>query len=438
MLPSPRPLAHHDSPRHPRRRQRRRWLLSALTTALPFLPLAASAQVYTTLTQPIQVPLYWTPISWAGSGPAPSKLGLYAALGGSSTPQLFEFDTGGSGFYPLFDATASPGISPWWGADVTPTGYTFDQKYDGGNTTYKGNVVSTPVSLFAGPGGGTPLLTGLNMLVGQTDKLNDTTLANLPSPPLEGAFWGDFGLALKQGKSGKDPSGGLPAPAPTIDSFVAQLQYGSGVTPGYRVHASAQNPWVQFGLSSADLALPSGAISMALNPGSGSSPASIPYYSEYVVTGTLAVSDGVNPPFYDANTGMIFDTGAYTTIHNASGRFPAALESGGQVVDGALVQVGPTPTPPPSGLIVSTPFLNFQAGSTVNQDLVWVKGNTDYYFNTGILPFLSYDIVFDLGGAQLALLPRSEPVPSPVGAAGLAAAASISRRLRRRCQRRRP
>jgi len=406
-------------------------IFAALASAAPLAPEAATAQTFTSIPQPIQVPLHWTPISWAGSGPAPSKLGIYVALGGSTTPQLFEFDTGGSGFYPTHDPKHSNTNSPWWGSDWSPTGYSFNQNYDSGNITYTGNLVSTSVGLFAGPGPGLPLLTAVGVNVGQTDRINNLTLEQLSSPPLEAAFWGDFGMALKQGKPGIDGTGGLPGPAPTIDSLIAQLQYGTGVTAGYRVHASAQNPWVQFGLGPQDLNLAAPAVTIQLNAGIGNSPAQIPYYAEYVVTGTLSVSDGITT-FTDAATGLIFDTGAYTTIHNDGSTFPDALTSGGSVISGAAVQIS-APSLQPSGPGVSTSFLDFSAGDTVNADLVWVKNGGPYYVNTGLLPFLSYDIIYQLGSdateGRLTLVPQ--PAPEPLTASGLAVAAAVGGRLRR-------
>lgn len=405
-------------------------ILRTCTAAGLTASLASGAATAQTLHQPVRVPLHWRTINWGGSGAAPRKLGIYAALGGSATPRLFEFDTGGDGFYPTY---ATGGSSPWWGNDVTPTGYTFKQKYDGGNIVYKGDVVHTSLSLFADASTAHPLLTALDVLVGQTLSINDQSIDPSPSnPPLEGAFWGDFGMASKQGKAGKDDSGTLPGPAPILDSLLAQIHFGSEVTPGFRVHASSERPWVQIGLGSDDLNLPAPAVSFSLNPGSGSSSTGIPYYDEFVITGTLAIS--ASSSYCNGQTGMILDTGAFTTIHDSGGHVPSALVSGGQVIDNALVQISGIATG--SGAACpgpAAPFMEFAAGSTVNQDLVWVKTSGGDYLNTGILPFLSNDIVYNLGytsaDGQLTIVPTA--VPEPFSAAGVAAAATLSRRLRR-------
>ncbi|MCS5699988.1 hypothetical protein NZK32_13160 [Cyanobium sp. FGCU-52] len=422
----------------PDRQRRRRLLgpacvliLQTCTAAGLIAALAADARAAQRLERPLRVPLHWRPISWGGSGAAPRKLGIYAALGGSTTPRLFEFDTGGAGFYPTY---ATGGASSWWGNDVTATGYTFTQKYDGDNIKYKGDVVLTSLGLFADVSAAQPLLTAFDVVVGQTTSINDQPIDASPhNPPLEAAFWGDFGMAPKQGKPGKDDSGTLPGPVPILDSLLAQLQYGSAVIPGFRVHASSERPWVQIGLGKDDLNLPAPAMSFSLNLGSGSSATGIPYYDEFVITGTLAIS-ATSSSYCNGQTGMIFDTGAFTTIHDSGGHVPAALVSGGQVIDNALVQISGLATaagsPCPG---TASPFLQFAAGSTVDQDLVWVNASGGDYLNTGILPFLSNDIIYNLGhdsaDGHLTIVPQS--VPEPLSAAGTVAAVTVSARLRR-------
>lgn len=406
-------------------------VLQTCTAAGLITTLTAAAATAQTLHHPVRVPLHWRTISWGGSGAAPRKLGIYAALGGSTTPRLFEFDTGGDGFYPTY---ATGGSSSWWGNDVTATGYTFKQKYDGGNIVYKGDVVRTSLRLFDDASTAHPRLTAFDVVVGQTTSINDQPIDASPhNPPLEGAFWGDFGMAPKQGKPGKDDSGTLPGPVPILDSLLAQLQFATDVTPGFRVHASSERPWVQIGLGKDDLNLPAPAMSFSLNLGSGSSAAGIPYYDEFVITGTLAIS-AASSSYCNGQTGMIFDTGAFTTIHDSGGHVSAALVSGGQVIDNALVQISGLATG--SGAACpgpASPLMEFPAGSTVDQDLVWVKTSGGDYLNTGILPFLHNDIIYNLGRSsadgQLTIVPRS--VPEPLSAAGAAVAVRMSARLRR-------
>jgi hypothetical protein len=157
--------------------------------------------------------------------------------------------------------------------------------------------------------------------------------------------------------------------------------------------------------------------------------------------GGLQLSQG-SSSFANADTGILFDTGAFTTIHQSSASTvpPTSLPSD-------LINPGsgyPYPYPylqPGTQVVVSaqgvglssfTPFMAFEAGTIVDQNLVDIQ--TDfYYLNTGILPFLSNDIIYDLHGAQLTLVPQ--PTPEPLTVAGLAAAAALSRRLRRLARR---
>lgn len=356
----------------------------------------ARGQGFSTVTTPTQVPLHWRHINGDQSGQR--KLGIYATLGGGTTPQLFEFDTGGAGFYATY---SSGSASPWWGGGWTTTGGTFVQTYDSGHV-YTGTAAITTVQLFGSAAAGTPTLTIANAVVGQTTSVVDTKYtpaeqlwpqpAGAGAPPIEQAFWGDFGMAPTQGQAG-------------IDHLAAQLVYGPGVTPGYRVHAADENPWVQFGLAPSDTAL--GITSFALNAAIGASPAGVPYYDNLVVTGSLSVTDGTR--VFAQPTGFIFDTGASTTVHSGTNvAFPLDLTKDGEgkrvkdlatvIVSGSSVLNGTWPA-----------FMNITASAT---DKVKVQyKDTPYYFNTGIAPFLQYDIVYDLQGQTLSLVTPASAVP---------------------------
>lgn len=379
---------------------------------------AVRGQSFTTITTPVQVSLAWQHVD--GDPSKPRKLGIYATLGAGGTPQLFEFDTGGVGFYAAFGSGTA---SPWWGSGPTATGGTFSQTYDSG-LTYTGTAVTTNVRLYASGSATTPVLEATNVVVGQTPAIvKDGTplwpLASGPSlPPVNGAFSGDFGMAPKQGQAG-------------IDSLAGQLLYGPGVTAGFRVHASSASPWVQFGLTAADLAATPTTFSM--NVASGSSAAGVPYTENLVVTGSLFVHKE-NQPFA-ASTGFIFDTGASMTIHNSGSfsPFPAHLtkdHAGTEVVHAATFvasAVGLSGT--------AEPFLAFTTGGQTDIDKVAVQyssDNPDYYFNTGITPFMANDLVYDLANQRLILVPVPEPATPGVAAAGIGLAWLLLRLRRRR------
>jgi hypothetical protein len=400
-------------------------------------------------TSPLRVPLQW---AQDVSNPSILKLGIQASLNGGS-PRLFEFDTGGTGFFATFaDATAS--LSPWWGSAPTCTASpcpTFSTTYDSG-LTYTGNLVSGSVSLFAGASSAAPLLTVPNLSVGQTTAIlcnpnatcgGKTTATGASSweastgqanPPVQGNFYGDFGLSLRNGGAGG------PNILITQDAFWAAFD--PAITRGYRVHAAA------------------GSLQVSL--------------------GSTQFSDTSNL------TTLIFDTGATTTIHTGTltingvpfpspGNFPCSLTSLGCPFPTTQPNSSVTPPPPfnatsvlggaqvqVSGLSLSTgqsaTLLDFTAGNnkatTPAFNEVAVQGySTDpsdlapacaalpspqpcYYVNTGILPFLSHDVIVNLSSwsattpaGELTLVPQ---VPVPPALLAPWAAFASARRLRRR------
>lgn len=369
---------------------------------------SAHGDTFTTITAPIRVPLQWT---YVNNSTTERKLGIYVTLGGGTTPQLFEFDTGGNGFY----ATYSSGTrSPWWGDAWVPAGTgTFNQNFDSG-MQYTGTAVTTGVSLFASGTSSVPLLTAANVVVGQTVSISNTNapptqLWPLPHdhspPPVDEAFWGDFGMAPKRGQAG-------------IDLLAGQLLYGDGVTAGFRVHAADESPWVQFGLSAADTAVV--AQTFALTPATtGSSAAGVAFYANLVVTGSLSVTSGTLAPF-EQPTGFILDTGASTTFHtgtNSSGQtisLPPDLTNGGsEVVDGAVVLASAGSLLPGAGW---QPIMLLETGSTAKVKIQDKK--SQYYLNTGIEPFTRYDVIYDLAAGQLTLATVPEPSAALLAALG--------------------
>jgi len=187
------------------------------------------------------------------------------------------------------------------------------------------------------------------------------------------------------------------------------------------VHASDEHPWVQFGLSAADTAR--GGTSFALNVASGTSPAGVLYYENLVVTGSLSVTDGTRE--FRQPTGFIFDTGASTTIHSGTNiQFPLDLTrdgAGERVKDQASVVVSG------SSLVTGSwsVFMNVTASATDKVDVQDKNGPS--YLNTGIAPFMHYDIVYDLSGQTLTMVAVPEPAAVVLAVMGIVAAAVAGR-----------
>ena len=352
-----------------------------------------------TLTSPIRVPLHW--LHEDGDAAQPSKLGLYATLANGGRPEILEFDTGGSGLY----ATFAPGASAWWGSNWTDTGSSFSQSYDSG-LTYTGDGVRTTVSLYKDGLAVDPLLTFSDVVVGQANSITRTTDTGIKplwpqptadaDPPVNGAFFGDFGMALRPGQGG-------------INSLASQLRYSNGVRAGFRVHASSKDPWVQFGLSSSELRDGTGQI-YRLNRGRGHSSTGVPFYKFAVLKGSLALTLPASVTrtrqAFVRRIGIVLDTGASTTIHTAGSqglpvRF-TANRRGERVRDGTKVHVVADQVQR-SGHPLQQEILNFKAGDSVDLSRVAVQDTGRNYLNTGILPFLAQDVVYDLQGGRLRL-----------------------------------
>ena len=453
--------------------------------------LVAQAGQSQMLTEPVKVNLHWRIISSGAQ-----KLGIYAAINGGN-PQIFEFDTGGTGFNATI-ACDFARFSSWWGSStshpcpspsppasatpppppspcpITSLSPTYCTLYDSG-LQYNGSQVVGSVQLFDHQHSSTAKLNAANVVIGQSTSIYDTkkgeydwyaTTSTQISQPVEGAFYGDFGMSIKQSPIG-------------INSLINQLTYATGVTPGFRVHAIyGEHPWVQFGLGPEDLK--KWPKHFTLNTSTGAANPNPNTNTGGINNGSLKVEG--SQIFSGKNlTSLIFDSGATTTIHSGSaapivtltnepfppGPFPLALTQSCStnktnktyVADSAHVKV--------SGLSlygVEEQILSFQAGCNSNTTPQFNQvelqiGSTSnpapscitfgapcYYLNTGILPFLNDDIIFNLDPSMSALgSVASEPhsakvlmlqVPAPAPLLGVTTAFSFARRLRRRMNQR--
>lgn len=224
----------------------------ALAFAALLLSAATAPADETVINEPIAVPLQRVTV---GKGTSSyEKLGIWASLNGG-TPQLFEFDTGGDGFYAVYAA----GIAPWWGSGTIVSGQAFTQEYSSGNF-YTGLIATGAVSIFANQAATQALIkTAPRVAVGQTLKIINTkshvTLwsprANRDTaPPVDTVFYGDFGLNLE--------NKGLLQTEQRPTNVFAQLRYGPGVNAGFVVHAGPHRShtaaYVQVGITPGEMA----------------------------------------------------------------------------------------------------------------------------------------------------------------------------------------
>ena len=353
------------------------------------------------VSETIFVPLHYRQI---GSGAY--KLGIYASIGGG-TPQIFEFDTGGAGLYAAY---ATNNNSPWWGPNFSATGSGVTNTYDSG-IRYEGEIVTAAVALYSNHHSTTALITTASDLrVGQMTSITNTNGGDAlwtprgegPSgnPPIDDAFYGDFGMSLAYANSG-------------IVNLVAQLSFTNGIIPGFRVRAYGNSPFLQIGLTTNDTTSTS-AFYFGMNtntnapPGATFTNSGSPFYSEQVFNANMTISNSTTN--FTANLGITTDTGASTTIHNANvGGIPPELyvtnnEGKVHLVEGASFEL--------SGLTLAGTNTNFfQFVTAKNQVLIQdTKSNTNlFYLNSGIALFQEYDVIYNLRDGQIGF----EQVPEP-------------------------
>ena len=393
-------------------------LLRPVRAALALLPLSAVAN--SVITGTIDVPLHYRTIGSGGQ-----KLGIYVSIGGSTNPQIFEFDTGGAGLYAAY---ATNDRSPWWGSGFNTTGLFVTNTYDSG-IRYEGNIITTAVSLYADHHGGSPLVTTADGLrVGQMTNIINTNGAAYWTPggeatngipPIDQTFYGDFGMSLAYANSG-------------IVNLVAQLSFGNGIIPGFRVRGHSNGPYLQIGLTAGDTSN-SSAFYFTMNTntnapvGASFTNSGSLFYSEQVFNADMTISNTTTN--FTANLGITTDTGAGTTIHNADeGGIPGALYTTNASGKGHLVAGADFGL---SGMTLGGTNVDFyQFVTTGGQVAVQddKTNNTTFYLNSGIALFQQYDVIYNLQDGRIGF----EPVPEPGTWALLGLSAALFALLGRR------
>ena len=373
---------------------------------LAFLPLTAAAQ--SVISNTVLVPLHYKPVNDS------FKLGIYASLGGGA-PKIFEFDTGGWGFYAAY---ATNNQSPWWGSAFNTTSQQVKESYDSG-IEYHGLVVTTAVSLYADHHSSAPLVTTAETTrVGQMTNISNTNGASYwtpqgeatnGTPPIDQQFYGDFGMGLSYASNG-------------IVNIVMQLTFTNGVTPGFRVRGHSNSPYLQIGLTAADTNS-SSAFYFGMNTNTNAPPGEVfpgsgkGFYSEQVFNANMTISNSTTN--FSANLGITTDTGASTTIHNADlGGIPEALYTN----DGKKLHVVGGADFGLSGRTVEGNDTNFFSFVTTDKQVSIQEGGfvtNLFYLNSGIALFQQYDVIYNLQDGQIGF--EATPEPSTWALLGLSA-----------------
>jgi hypothetical protein len=298
------------------------------------------------------------------------KIGIEVSLDGGQTFEMYEFDTGGKGFWAAEDAA--------WGP-VTDSGITVTNSYSSG-LIYSAEPVTGTVSLL-GSDGRTITTTGtIAQIQEASGQYWNATNAAEGGPPLYSAFYGDFGASLadKDGletflkQFGTALSDGFIV---TLDSLASIGTIVSGGT--YAIGT------LQLGLTADQIAsfVAAGTIAMQGQTTSGTDPYD---YAEQLVTGALVVNGGAA-----VSTGVVLDTGAPDSFIPGGDSFTIA-----------------TPVDDVTLTAASTTLLDFTLGDLQSQDVLSYPDNgAGSYINSGLTAFLGESVMFDVTGGFVSLEP---------------------------------
>ena len=359
------------------------------------------------------IPLYEFPNQGGGY-----KIGINVSLDGGANYRMYEFDTGGQGFWAAYNPS-------WWTNDPISNSLSVSNTYSS-TIVYQAQVVPEPIT-FQGTIVGVPTpLTVNNGNVAAIENASKTANPNpftneiwqadisatpTPIPPLYGNFFGDFGMGL-------GTSNGMFAILPQLtgfsNGFIIDLGgYPTNTTPsagGY-----VQTGSVQVGLTPQDIASFPYLISMqGQNTGTVFPNTNQPTYQERLGSGTVTVvSNGATP--FSAPTGLVFDTGAPTTeIHTGSVITAAGLQpfldNNGNLTPPAIFSLSSpgTTVPVPPGTLSPNWLLSIPVGNSSGLNLISTTtpdNNGTGYINTGLEPFFAGRVMYDLADGILGFAP---------------------------------
>lgn len=353
----------------------------------------------TTIDTPFDIQL--VPKALEGGG---YKYGIYASMAGSSTPQLYELDTGGTGFYAVYSANPTYATEAW-GTNYSIVNTNISVGYASDNVYY-GNSVSSSVTIYSAGQDGTystnSISTPGNVRIGQTlvitNTAGKTTSGSWPSatPPVDQNFYGDFGLSLSHATN-------------QIVNVLAQMNYSTNVIPGFVVSLGSPgstNAKIQVGLNkNFDDLYPikikiQGMDTTNLFPAPDGGTNGLPTYSGAVLAAAMVFSNATSGAFTNGRTDVILDTGASGTLFltsEAPGAVTNYLSPSGERLG---EQVG-------LSLIVETTdgsFIDlFSAVEGENGFALNVMYRSNFSLNIGQNLFYQYEVAYNLQDGILGL-----------------------------------
>ena len=264
---------------------------------------------------------------------------------------MYEFDTGGQGFWSAYNAA-------WFSNPVTPDDVVASNTYSSG-ITYAAQVVSEPITLqgtVSGPAGPTTTLLTVNSgtvaAIENAEKptdpdpftdeqfQNDISNTPTPIPPIYNTFFGDFGMAL--GSSSQGLLGILPQLLGYSNGFIVNLgTYPNSNTP-INGQSYVQIGTLQVGLTDQDIASFPTLITMQVSNATTLFPGTNePTYQERLGAGTVDISNG--SVSYSGATSFVFDTGAPSTeVHPSTTEatdIASIIDNDGNLVPGTSFTV---------------------------------------------------------------------------------------------------
>lgn len=331
------------------------------------------------------------------------KIGIEVVLanpqtGGATDPILYEFDTGGEGFFASVPTASAGGFTP-----AASLGQVYTQYFSG--ITYTGNAQVLRVSLPGAVAYVAEVPVGVDLsvesVVGQVTELGEWRPGKKVKWPIFGHFYGDFGASLQATTVQTTPATDQPANTVSMLSMLLQLPMFTAQSAGFIVDVgpypggAVSSGRVIVGLTPALRSLFGKTVKM--NSAGSYTPATLSgafnTFSEVPIAGQVQVAQ--QQP--QQNVGILFDTGAPPITFHPGPNLPESYAPQNQqpLVLTAADEQGGTATL--LDIIVGDVPCQTQAGMAQSPSANDPQG----YVNTGLAPFFANPIMFDLANGVI-------------------------------------